>query len=118
MDRAQSQCGPLISSTLQEICMRKSIPLLVAGLILTVLPPVLAQSRATADANIQRYSGEPALPAAAEKMTEQGFADHSRVNAAKAGKHAITFVEEGPNDTGVSLTMDPVSGEIAPAKQH
>ncbi len=98
--------------------MRKSIPLLLAAGLMSVALTSLAQSRSSIDADIERYSGEPALPAAAEKMTEQGYADRSRVNAAKAGKHSITFVEEGPNDTGVSLSMDPLSGEIAPVKSH
>jgi hypothetical protein len=113
--RFKQRTGGFIIRNQWRLIMHSYLKAAAAGLLSMVLSPAFAQSL---DDYIAHATGEPALPPAAEKMTDQGFADHSRVNAAKAGKHSITFVEEGPNDTGVSLSMDPLSGEIAPVKSH
>ncbi len=96
--------------------MRLHFKVVAFSLMSVALQPVLAQSRAAVEDDIQRFSGEPGLSPYAEKMIDQAFADHSNVNAAKAGKHSLTFSEKGPNDTGVSLTMDPISGQISSSK--
>lgn len=59
----------------------------------------------------------PELSWSQEKLAGEGYADRSRVNAAKAGAHAMVLSEEGPNDSAVGLVIDPISGEILSDKK-
>ena len=76
-----------------------------------------AASAAPALDDLPGVADGPALSWSQEKLTNEGYADRSRVNAAHAGDHALSLSEDGPNDSAVGLVIDPISGEILSGKK-
>ncbi|MDR3414927.1 MAG: hypothetical protein P4L83_01970 [Nevskia sp.] len=89
----------------------------VGEVLLLAAAPFAASANPPLDA-MPGVGDGPSLSWSQEKLTDQGYANRSRVNAAHAGDHAVTLSEEGPGDSAVGLAIDPISGEILSDKKQ
>jgi len=92
------------------------LKIIAASEILLFASVPFAASANPALDDLPGVSDGPSLSWSQEKLSNEGYADRSRVNAAHAGDRALTLSEDGPNDSAVGLTIDPISGEILGGK--